>query len=373
MCRGLTLTETLVVVVSLAVLLATILPALGQVWQTAPVTGSWNNLRTLHAAMECYAADWSNRQFTAVPDDLGVVGGDCEAYADEFGCYPPLFAGVGCDGLNWAAWGSCAPFSSLCASNIVLTRPINLDPEAPYGVYRIPQMKGIHDYVNGRFHDPTFFAPLDTKAYLAALPAFDQDCEFVETAGTIPSSYALSPAAMYHPDVFRAPSEGGFQHPDTFDDGYRSPAVTQAEYAQDKTWMIEHNWLRNPPAACNPDYEDPFGGFSDLCDPYLFNHGASAAPLALFFDGSVERLRTGAVVVDDARMLKMTGGVDGLWSRDTPFGESGYFGELSFDGTIVSHHILTTGGIRGRDTLRRAAPNHTGHAPIRSLDHEDQG
>jgi hypothetical protein len=72
-------------------------------------------------------------------------------------------------------------------------------------------------------------------------------------------------------------------------------------------------------------------------------------------------------------MLKMTGGVDGLWSRDTPFGESGYFGELSFDGTTVSHHILTTGGIRGRDTLRGSTPKHTGHAPIRSLDHEDQG
>jgi hypothetical protein len=234
----------------------------------------------------------------------------------------------------------------------VLTRPINLEPDAAYGVFRLPQMKGLHDYVNGRFHDPVFYSPLDTKAYLAALPAFYEDCEFVQTAGTIPSSYALSPAAMYHPDVLRAPSEGGFQHPDTFDDGYRSPAVTQAEYAKQKTWMIEHNWLRSPPAACNPDYDDPFGGFSGECDPYLFNHGANAAPLTLFFDGSVRRLLTGAVVADDARMLKKTGGVDGLWSRDTPFGESGYFGDVSFDGTIVSHHILTTGGIRGRDTLR---------------------
>ncbi|MHC4210107.1 MAG: hypothetical protein ACYSWT_10390, partial [Planctomycetota bacterium] len=255
-------------------------------------------------------------------------------------------------GLNYAAWGACAPFSSTCSPNVVLTLRINLDPDAAYGVCRIPQMKGLHDYVNGRFHDPVFYSPMDTKAYLAALPAFDQDCEFVQTAGTIPSSYALSPAAMYHPDVFRAPSQGGFQHPDTFDDGYRSPAVTQAEYAKQKTWMIEHNWLRNPPAACNPDYDDPFGGFSELCDPYLFNHGAGAAPLTLFFDGSVRRLGTGSVVADDARMLKMTGGVDGLWSRDTPFGGNGYFGDVSFDGTVVSHHILTTDGIRGRDTLR---------------------
>ncbi|MHC4306981.1 MAG: hypothetical protein ACYSW2_21260 [Planctomycetota bacterium] len=115
MCRGLTLTETLVVVVSLAVLLATILPALGQVWQTAPVTGSWNNLRTLHAAMECYAADWSNRQFTAVPDDLGVVGGDCEAYADEFGCYPPLFARAWDAMASTGRRGAAVPPSLPCA------------------------------------------------------------------------------------------------------------------------------------------------------------------------------------------------------------------------------------------------------------------
>jgi len=66
------------------------------------------------------------------------------------------------------------------------------------------------------------------------------------------------------------------------------------------------------------------------------------------------------VAEDDARVLQQTGGVDGLWSRDTPFGESGYFGDLSFDGIVVSHHVLTTGGILGRDRLRR--PAHLGVA-----------
>ena len=49
-----------------------------------------------------------------------------------------------------------------------------------------------------------------------------------------------------------------------------------------------------------------------------------------------------------------TKGKTGLWSRDTPFGETGYGGEYSIDGSVVSHHILTTDGIKGRDILSRS-------------------
>ena len=51
----------------------------------------------------------------------------------------------------------------------------------------------------------------------------------------------------------------------------------------------------------------------------------------------------------DALLIGQTG--EGLWHRATPLGPNGYFGDVSFDGTIVSHHILTIDGIRGRDTL----------------------
>ncbi|MCH7798838.1 MAG: hypothetical protein IID28_10405 [Planctomycetes bacterium] len=358
---GATMTEALVALVCLLAASAVMLPALGQFNQTVTVSRSMNKLRVLHEALECYAADWNDRQFTGVPDDLGVVGGSCGAYVTEFGCYPTLFAGLGCNGAFWAFWGGCGAGGS-CQGNNVGTRPILFDPDLPIGVFRLPQVKPIHDYLDGRFYSPTFFARLDHKAFTAALPAFSVDCEFVEDVGTIPSSYMFSPAAMYHPDVLRAPSRGGFQHPDTFDQGYQSPSVTQVRHPGLKTWMMEHNWLRNPPAECNPDYQDIYGGFSADCDPYLFNHGADAEPLALFFDGSVEPLRTGDVAEDDAKVLSRTGGVDGLWSRDTPFGESGYFGDLSFDGIVVSHHVLTTGGILGRDRLRRPAATATGVA-----------
>jgi hypothetical protein len=42
----------------------------------------------------------------------------------------------------------------------------------------------------------------------------------------------------------------------------------------------------------------------------------------------------------------------GLWLRETPLGESGYYGGQAFDGFVrTSFHILTKGGIEGRDIL----------------------
>lgn len=349
--RAFTLTETSLVLVCLVVVLAVMVPAVGQLRRTAPVLESTYNLQVLHQTLVCYAADWNDRQYTAVPDDLGVVGGSCAAYVYQFGCYPPAIAGWDCDGVGpWAFWGGgCFGGSGLtaCPANNLATRPINFNPDLAFGIFRFPQVKPIHDYLGGKFYDRRYYSSLDHQLVMAALPAFDQDCEFDSSVGTIPSTYAWSPAAMYHPQVFRAPSQGGFQHPDTFDDGYRSPAVSQARFPALKTWLIEHNWLVEPPPDCNVDC------FPSQCIPYIFNHGTDAEPVVLFFDGSIRSLRTGDVVADDAKVLKQTGGVDGLWSRDTPFGPTGYFGDCSFDGTIVSHHVLTTGGILGRDTLGR--------------------
>ena len=41
----------------------------------------------------------------------------------------------------------------------------------------------------------------------------------------------------------------------------------------------------------------------------------------------------------------------GLWSRDTTFGEDGYYIDTAYDQAATSFHILTTDGIRGRDIL----------------------
>jgi hypothetical protein len=62
------------------------------------------------------------------------------------------------------------------------------------------------------------------------------------------------------------------------------------------------------------------------------------------------------VLLADFQVLSQTKQVDGLWHRATPFGASGYFIESGFDGVPLSHHILTTDGILGRDTLGEASP-----------------
>ena len=116
--------------------------------------------------------------------------------------------------------------------------------------------------------------------------------------------------------------------------------------------MIEHNWVQNPPAQCNPA-PPPIPGY-DGCEPYLFNHGIDSAPVTLFYDGHVRLLPNTEVFASDQQILKQTGGVDGLWHRGTPLGEDGYYTSFGYDGAPLSHHILTTDGILGRDTLGAA-------------------
>lgn len=341
--RALTAVEVLAVAVAAAAVLAIFLPAFGRLRHAVADSGSRIHLRELHEALMCYAADWNDRQFTGVPDDLGVAGGDCWDYADQFGCYPPLYAGLGCNNLMYAWWGDCPALSA--ASPCSVWWQLRFDPEAPFLVCRTPQLKAIHDYVNGRFHDRVFYSPLDHKAYEAAAPVFDDGCEFSESAGTIPSSYALSPAAMYNPAVFSDPSDTGNYYQSPFDlaDGFESPSVSQATYPAQKTRMLEHNWLQNPPAPCNPSFSG--------CTPYFFNHGIHSIPMTLFFDGHVNGLSPSEAVRSEARVLAQTGGKIPLWSRDTPFGSEGYFCFDSWDIIVTSYHVLTLEGIRGRDTL----------------------
>ncbi|MBT8486185.1 MAG: hypothetical protein HKO59_04470 [Phycisphaerales bacterium] len=341
-------------------------PVLGQMETVDTLGSSLNNLRVIHGGMMCYSRDWNGRQFTAVPDDFGAYEGNCFEYIHQTGCYPPLYLGWSCGptllyqfGVGCSALGS----SVTCGGNLSTTIPINFNSARyAYGSFRLANARPLHEYLGGRFYDPVFYASADTEVYAAASEFFPLDCEFASTE-LIPTSYALSPAAMYHPDVMRAPSRGGFQSPESLPHGYVSPAVDQALHPNLKTWMIENNWLRTSPARCHPAFEDPWLALTSVCSGYLFNHGLDAAPASLFYDGSTDTLRTADAVADDARILMQSGGVDGLWSRDTPFGATGYYGEHSFDGVLASHHMFTTDGIRGRDRLRNARPSAAALSP----------
>jgi len=212
-----------------------------------------------------------------------------------------------------------------------------------WGYWRFPQSRPFHDYLNGRYQDPVFYAPNDTSQIPAEV-CMDQLAEFTAHSGCNASwsSYARSPAAIFHPDVFRSNAEGGWQAAWELDHGYETPGFFQATYPNLKTHIIEHSWVQNPPAPCNPVF---FG-----CEPYYFNAGIDSAPVTLFYDGSVRLMGVMEAMSSDRRALRQSG-VAGLWSRDTPFGEEGYLIEDSYDFVETSYHILTIDGVRGRDTV----------------------
>ena len=104
---------------------------------------------------------------------------------------------------------------------------------------------------------------------------------------------------MYDPGVMRANADGGFQHPNSYDDSHRAPNVSTAQHPELKTLLFEHNWNHGQPGPFNPL-------FSGSNTPYFYNHGRDATPMTCFFDGSVRMLRTGNAADDDARLLDLS-------------------------------------------------------------------
>ena len=365
--NGFTITEMLVVGVTALVLVAAGAPVMRQSRLNDGVQGSMNNLAALGVAHLLYAADWNGRQVTVVRDDLGAYGGDVGKYNSAMGCnngfdpgcQPGIIAGWGPvpdgGGAVWGWWPG--------GSNNVTFQPLNF-PGPPnavssvdgWGHFRVPNVRPLHDYLGGRYHDATYFAPNDTVVWEQVGGCLDSPWEFVSTpveCSPAWSSYSLSAAAMFHPDVFRSNGAGGWQAPWELQFGYQSPGLFQATYPALKTHMLEQHWLQNPPATCNPAWQGPSVW---SCEPYYFNHGLGSSPVTLFYDGHVRQLPNTEVLIADQQVFEQSGGIDGVWHRGTPFGLTGYFLDVSFDGSPLSHHVLTTDGILGRDTLGGIQP-----------------
>ncbi len=360
---GFTIIDLMVVILVIMILVVAAVPVIAGAGGNAGIQQSMSNLVAQSAAHLMYAADWNGRQVTHNRDDLGFYGGDVGAYNAVLcgggggldpDCYPPLIAGLGeTQSGNYTIWAYWPSYS-----NAVMFQPINF-PGPPndststdgWGHWRFPQARPIHDYLNGRYQDPVFFAPNDTSVVGPLAGCLDQPGEFVAyptNCNPSWSSYARSPAAMFHPDVFRSNADGGWQAAWELDHGYESPGLFQATYPDLKTHLIEHSWVQNPPALCNPAFLG--------CEPYYFNQGIDSSPVTLFYDGHVRLLPNSEVLFADFQVLAQTGQVDGLWHRGTPFGTGGYFIADGFDGVPLSHHVLTTDGILGRDTLGETSP-----------------
>ncbi|MCH8825184.1 MAG: hypothetical protein IH984_16945 [Planctomycetes bacterium] len=361
---GFTLTELLVVVLVILLGISLVVPAMAKSKGDSMLQESMSNLMTLSVAHVLFAADNEGRQVSYTVDDLSVYG-SVQGYNDAHGCgggdpwnpgcIPPIIAGWG-ESFNGSvgvfAYWSHMGFHSWAFLPIGFPDGQGIDG---FGNFRIGNAKRLHDYVNGRFYDPTFYAPKDTVAMAEIEPAFDDPFEF-PTAFNPPTwiSYVNSPASMYHPDVMRSNAAGGWQDPWSIANGFESPGLFQATYPDLKTQIIEHNWLQNPPADCNP--AGSCIGLPGDCTPYQFNHSINSAPASLFYDGHIRLLPNTEVLAADLQVLKDTGGVDGLWHRGTSFGSDGYCISYGYDGVPLSHHILTTDGIMGRDTLGGMSP-----------------
>jgi hypothetical protein len=100
--------------------------------------------------------------------------------------------------------------------------------------------------------------------------------------------------------------------------------------------MCEYGWYRGAPSA-----------------GLAFNAGRKSSPYTLFFDGSVQTVSMAHAEADDIIVRESSKSGDGLWSDDTPLGANGWQPTAPVDGARTSFHILTTGGILGRDLLSR--------------------
>lgn len=370
--RAFTVIELLVVISVIVLLLAMLLPAVGHARSQAKLTQSLANLRSLGVAHAAYAAQWNDRQFTLVNDNIQQYGTTASAAVLEFlnrtgHAHPPIRLGWGYQYNNpsvYVRWAFLMEPGQAIA-NVSLLQPIVFEEAngRPYlGSFRLCNARQFTSYLNGRFYDRVFYAPKDTVAWdavanpMSGYSCFDDPGEYcvrptVAGSGDFPvwSSYILSPAAMYSPAVMKqaagAPNMG-WRNPWSLPTGFRSPSLGNARYASQKTQMIEHHWLQNRRGICNPAF---VGGtpYGYACEPYYFNHGWESSPAALMYDSSVRQVGVSEAERADARATAQSG--LGLWHRGTPFGSNGYMIDIGYDLAATSFHILTADGILGRD------------------------
>ncbi len=344
--KGFTVIELLVVISIIALLVGILLPAIGKARDTARVTISQNNLRQISTSTNLYASEWNDRQWSNAPDNLAAWGSLAGYMAanpgtgDQDPSLPFLILGWA-DGAIWVYTG--------------LNEPIDFG--TGFGTFRVPNAKPLSQYVNGQFYDWTYFAPKDRVVTDLVGQLLDNPGEYdlVDNAGTEEwwSSYCLSPAAMFNPDVMSAKNAtvDVWSMPAAF----RCPTMGAAKFADLKTHIIEHHWLQNTrPAQCNPAF--PNGTYNG-CEPYYFNGGHESVPMCAFYDGHVQALGVQSAFVADRRVNQMNQGSPlpqkGLWHRGA-MGPNGYFMSQSQWFNFLaqtSFHILTTDGIYGRDHL----------------------
>ncbi len=334
--RAFTMLETSVALAVAAIATSVAVPVFQRVGCSAARTQSAANLAVLSGAHGMYALDFSDRQLTLCPDTLGAYNGDWSAMQAAEGCAPPTFVGNNPDGSPFSIGVNCTGDPG---SNTAWMIPFSFWPASLNGGFRLGNVRALNQYVGGRFFDSAFYAPDDVSVSRKAWRRIGEGADYDASVFTL-STYAMSPAAMYHPRVL---GDGGgssapYASPNSFADGYKSPTVSQCQYPALKTRLMEMWCMESAPALRNPY-------FDGATVPYMANHVYLGRSLAAYFDGSVR-----IITPRETQQAETRAGF--LWNRYTPLGSNGYFGQAAADFFVdTSAHFLTRFGIRGRDVI----------------------
>ena len=373
--KGFTIVELLVVISIIALLIGILLPAIGKARDKARTTTSVSNLRQLAIAHNAYAGDWEDAQMSLARYNISAYG-DMATYNAAIGMtgdhhegHPPQIAGWGVN-PDTGETGMFSYWPGLTGHHWAVEPigfPGSVNGVPGFGWFRYPNVKQLSTYVNNKYYDKVFYAPKDPNWDTIEL-CIDNPAEFATTpAGCNPpiwTTYCLSPAALFSPDVLGYNEQTQKYYTDPWDlpGGHRTPTMGSIRYPTLKTHMLEHPWLQNVRRVCNPAFTSPWG---EQCEPYYFNGGFESTPATLFYDGHVRLFGTQEALNANRRHLGQTvndlNGEFGLWSIDTTFGGGynpssggGYFMQYAYDFTSTSYHILTIDGALGRDTLGSA-------------------
>lgn len=352
---GFTIVELLVVVAIISLLIAILLPAIQKARETALVTQSISHLKNLGTANMAYGSDYGDRQFTLCGDDWGLYSGNCDAIKAVY-CPAQCIIGWDSGGGLWGYWlgggGRCPDLPTGCGNLCVLYPNNGAGCGWSFGSFRLPNMKAFNDYINGRYYDKVYYAPKDTWSLERAAFALQYPGEFCPpnlTGGdVIFSTYVWSPAAMWNPCVFDPPTQGPCPVP-TSAACFKSPAISQAKYPDQKTWMIEWYWLQNREGG-------EFAPCYNPAEPYLYKHGYNSTPATLWFDGHVSVFGMGTAMESHQRILSQNQ-PNGLWfgcGAPTNIFVNGAYGDCqcAYDMLIDTNcHVATVEGIQGRDTV----------------------
>ncbi len=296
---------------------------------------SYANLAAIHQAHVNYAQANGGKQWSAHLDNFGITGGNCASYLATMPCPPQQILGLSANGGLWGYWlggGNCSSFPGSCGNwQAYIPNTFTAQLSGWFGASETLNVRSFHNYLNGRFYDPVYYAPNDIAAYNTASVHFNSTAEYVpfpNTQQVVWSSYMMSAASMWGPSVLRAQADGGFQNPNTVADGYTVQPLAGAAFPELKSLTFEKRWNQSPPSS----------GLS-------YNAGINSRPVTLFYDGHVAEIVNSLAIIDDARIVQQGG--NELWCRSTPLGAAGYGGAAV--GSRTSHSTLTTNGILGRD------------------------